>query len=86
MSQVCAVREGAEEKFQFVSPEWSLLIFSFGTWLFHAFTSSLPSLPPFQYFVGSKLITCAITAAVSRGHSGVNNEMRSGDSVKPISG
>ena len=40
----------------------------------------------FQYFVGSKLITCAVTAAVSRGHSGVNDEMRSGDSVKPISG
>lgn len=47
---------------------------------FHAFTSSLPSLSPLKYFVGSKLITCAITAALSRGHNGVNNEMHGGDS------
>lgn len=86
MSQVCVVREGAQEKFQFISPERSLLIFSFGTWLLHAFTSSLPSPPPFKYSVGSKLITCAITAALSRGHNGVNNEVRGGDSVKSISG
>lgn len=53
---------------------------------FHAFTSSLPCLSPFKYFVSSKLITCAITAALSRGHNGVNSKMRGGDSVKPISG
>lgn len=47
---------------------------------------SLPSFSPFKYFMGSKLIIWAITAALSRGHDRFNNEMRNSDSVKPISG